>query len=69
MHAMTQRTPPPAQDAPEEADSTPTPIALWMPDGQLCVAIVDLPPPHVPDGRCRCGACGFREPVSGRADV
>jgi hypothetical protein len=51
--------------APEEsADSQPpTPPApwqmvIWVYDGPVCVTVVDLPPPHVASGVCRCAACG-----------
>ena len=34
-----------------------TSMAVWIYDGPVYVAIVDLPSPHVPSGVCRCGAC------------
>jgi len=36
----------------------PTQVVVWVHDGPVCVAIVDLPTAHVPSGLCRCAACG-----------
>jgi hypothetical protein len=62
---MTAGKPPTAQDAP--ADEPPptggaATMAIWVYDGPVCVAVVDLPPPHVSSGICRCEACLAHDP-------
>jgi hypothetical protein len=42
------------QTAPKSSSSMP--IAIWMGDGRVCVAVIEEPR-HYTSGMCRCGGC------------
>jgi hypothetical protein len=44
-------------DQAKPAAQARTPTAVWVHDGLVCVAVIDLPPPQEPGGVCRCPAC------------
>jgi hypothetical protein len=58
---MTKQQVPPVPEAaqsPTDEASAVLQAVIWVHDGPVCVAVVDLPRPHVASGVCRCEACG-----------